>query len=158
MESSPCARDLPIFDLILIYKSHQVLISTPVQLFIAWRIRVVTRSYVLPGFIALLAIISFGALSLYLYNLYSLLTRDDCPGGGLATSLIVSLFPASEKITKFRTEIIIWLVSSTVCDVVLTVSLVASLVRPDSGVHGLTFISELIGVQVDTQNEHDLDG
>ncbi|KAJ7354278.1 hypothetical protein DFH08DRAFT_854521 [Mycena albidolilacea] len=71
-----------------------VLISTPVQLFIAWRIRVVTRSYVLPGFIALLAIISFG--------------------GGLATSLIVSLFPASEKITKFRTEIIIWLVSSTI--------------------------------------------
>ncbi|KAJ7849349.1 hypothetical protein B0H14DRAFT_3668525 [Mycena olivaceomarginata] len=108
-----------------------VLISTPVQLFIAWRIRVVTRSYVLPGFIALLAIISFG--------------------GGLATSLIVSLFPASEKITKFRTEIIIWLVSSTVCDVVLTVSLVASLwTRKTNMISTDSYVNKIIRLSIQT--------
>ncbi|KAJ7824783.1 hypothetical protein B0H14DRAFT_3727469 [Mycena olivaceomarginata] len=82
-------------------------------------------------FIALLAIISFG--------------------GGLATSLIVSLFPASEKITKFRTEIIIWLVSSTVCDVVLTVSLVASLwTRKTNMISTDSYVNKIIRLSIQT--------
>ncbi|KAJ7849348.1 hypothetical protein B0H14DRAFT_2765445 [Mycena olivaceomarginata] len=84
-----------------------VLISTPIQLFIAWRIQVVNRSYVLPVIIFVLAMISFG--------------------GGLATTVVVTLHPDFANFADFHVEIITWLISSTLCDVVLTASLVYSL-------------------------------
>ncbi|KAF7376928.1 hypothetical protein MSAN_00110600 [Mycena sanguinolenta] len=82
-------------------------VSTPVQLFIAWRILVVTRSYVLPGLIFILAMVSLA--------------------GGVATTIVVSIHPAFASFSHFRTEVAIWLISSTVCDIVLTASLVHSL-------------------------------
>ncbi|KAJ7171390.1 hypothetical protein C8R46DRAFT_1262820 [Mycena filopes] len=84
-----------------------VLVSTPIQLFIAWRIHVVTRSLILPAIVSLLALVSLG--------------------GGIATTTVVSLHPKLASFPTFRLEIIVWLVSSAACDVFLTVSLVYSL-------------------------------
>lgn len=39
---------------------QQVLVSTPVQIFIAWRIKVITKSKILAGVIGILALIAFG--------------------------------------------------------------------------------------------------
>ncbi|KAJ7811041.1 hypothetical protein B0H13DRAFT_2243341 [Mycena leptocephala] len=80
-----------------------VLISTPIQLFIAWRV----RSHPLVGFSNHLAIISFG--------------------GGIATTTVVSIHPDFASFSSFHPEVITWLVSSTACDVFLTASLVRSL-------------------------------
>ncbi|KAJ7779840.1 hypothetical protein B0H16DRAFT_726852 [Mycena metata] len=84
-----------------------VLVSTPIQLFMAWRVHIVTHSRILPGTIILLAFISFAA--------------------GLATSTVISLHPTFEAFPSFRPEIITWLVFSAACDVFLTAALVYSL-------------------------------
>ncbi|KAJ7232637.1 hypothetical protein B0H12DRAFT_1328032 [Mycena haematopus] len=108
-----------------------VLISTPVQLFIAWRIQVVTHSYVLPGIIFILAIISFA--------------------GGIATTTIVTLHPAFASFINFRAEVVTWLASSAACDVVLTASLVYSLwTKKTSVVATDSYINKLIRLSVQT--------
>ncbi|KAJ6484018.1 hypothetical protein C8R45DRAFT_1099184 [Mycena sanguinolenta] len=84
-------------------------ISPVLQVFIAWRILVVTRSYVLPGIIFILAMVSLA--------------------GGVATTTVVSIHPAFASFSHFRIEVATWLISSTVCDAVLTASLVHSLAR-----------------------------
>ncbi|KAJ7052926.1 hypothetical protein C8F01DRAFT_1375707 [Mycena amicta] len=81
-----------------------VLISTPTQLFVAWRLHVITRSYFLSLTIALLAIVALG--------------------GGISTSAIVSFHPDFARFPTFKPEVITWLVASSACDVVLTASLV----------------------------------
>ncbi|KAJ6594906.1 hypothetical protein B0H19DRAFT_1247539 [Mycena capillaripes] len=103
-----------------------VLISTPIQLFIAWRVHIVTRSYVLPSIISLLALVSLG--------------------GGISVTTVVSLHPDYASFANFRAEVIIWLVSSTACDIFLTSSLVYSLVRP-SAVKYICRNSALIAVR-----------
>jgi len=108
-----------------------VLISTPIQFFIAWRIHVVTRSYVLPGIILILAIVSFG--------------------GGIATTTVVSLHPDYASFGDFHAEVITWLVSSTACDVLLTASLVYSLwSRKTNIISTDSYINKLIRLSVQT--------
>lgn len=105
----------------------QVLISTPIQLFIAWRVRVVTGSLLLPFMISLFAMCSLGR-SLY----YLSATIADLPciiGGGISVTTIVTLRPRFAQFGQFHPEVITWLVSSATCDVFLTGSLVYSLVR-----------------------------
>ncbi|KAJ7129085.1 hypothetical protein C8R46DRAFT_1143751 [Mycena filopes] len=84
-----------------------VLISTPIQLFMAWRIHVITRSPVLPVIISILALASLG--------------------GGIAVSIVVTLHPKFQDFSSFRSEVYFWLISSATCDVVLTLTLAYSL-------------------------------
>ncbi|KAJ6484001.1 hypothetical protein C8R45DRAFT_294882 [Mycena sanguinolenta] len=108
-----------------------VLISTPVQVFIAWRILVVTRSYVLPGLIFILAMVSLA--------------------GGVATTTVVSIHPAFASFIQFRAEVATWLISSTLCDVVLTASLVHSLWTRKTNVVGTdSYINKIIRLSVQT--------
>ncbi|KAJ7655968.1 hypothetical protein DFH06DRAFT_1473722 [Mycena polygramma] len=108
-----------------------VLVSTPIQLFIAWRVRVVTNSWILPVVISILAIISFG--------------------GGISVTTIVSLHPAFADFGSFHPEVITWLVSSAACDVVLTASLVYSLWTRKSQVKSTdTYINKIIRLTVQT--------
>ncbi|KAJ7925589.1 hypothetical protein B0H13DRAFT_2314387 [Mycena leptocephala] len=108
-----------------------VLISTPIQLFIAWRVRVVTRSWVSPVIISILAIISFG--------------------GGIATTTVVSIHPDFASFSSFHPEVITWLVSSTACDVFLTASLVRSLwTRKTNVISTDSYINKIIRLTVQT--------
>ncbi|KAJ7798965.1 hypothetical protein B0H14DRAFT_2617456 [Mycena olivaceomarginata] len=84
-----------------------VAISLPVQLFIAWRIRVLTHSSIMPVIITILALVAFA--------------------GGLAMTTMVSLHPDFASFYRLRPAAITWLVSSAACDITLTVSLVFSL-------------------------------
>ncbi|KAJ7683101.1 hypothetical protein B0H17DRAFT_1170019 [Mycena rosella] len=108
-----------------------VMISTPIQLFIAWRIHIVTHSFVLPSIIILLALVSLG--------------------GGLATTVIVSLHPKYTEFAGFHPEVITWLISSTVCDVFLTGSLVYSLwIRKTNVISTDSYINKIIRLTVQT--------
>ncbi|KAJ7504899.1 hypothetical protein B0H11DRAFT_2221088 [Mycena galericulata] len=84
-----------------------VFVSTPIQIFIAWRVHIITHSFALPSIIILLAIVSLG--------------------GGIATTTIVSMHPEYATFAGFQPEVITWLVSSAACDVFLTAALVHSL-------------------------------
>jgi len=90
-----------------------VAISTPVQIFMAWRIKVITGSLLLSSIICFLAVASFG--------------------GGVSTTVIVTLNPEFAKFSEFHPEVVTWLTSSALCDVFLTVYLVYSLYSRRTG-------------------------
>ncbi|KAJ7617070.1 hypothetical protein FB45DRAFT_1104189 [Roridomyces roridus] len=84
-----------------------VLISMPIQIFVAWRVRVITNSTILPAIICLLAIVALG--------------------GGISVTTMVTLRPNFSQFGEFHPEVITWLAASAACDVFLTGSLVISL-------------------------------
>ncbi|KAF8129071.1 hypothetical protein EV363DRAFT_1432927 [Boletus edulis] len=89
-------------------RTTQVMISTPVQLFIAWRVKITSKSTVLPATISLFAIVSFV--------------------GGIATSVSVARsneYPFFPKILGAMTT---WLASSAAANVAITASLAHKLV------------------------------
>lgn len=92
--------------------TSKVLISTPTQFFIAWRIYAVTRSLTLPALIVLLSLISFGAVS-NLLRYYRKRLIHIMSGGGVATTAVVSAHPNYADFSRFHAEVITWLVSST---------------------------------------------
>ncbi|KAJ7032911.1 hypothetical protein C8F04DRAFT_639959 [Mycena alexandri] len=108
-----------------------VLVSSPFQCFVAWRIYVVTRSFILPVVITLFAIVSFG--------------------GGIATTIVVSLHPKYADFSQFHLEVGTWLVSTTIVDVTLTASLVYSLwTRKARGASTDSYINKIIRLTVQT--------
>ncbi|KAJ7875651.1 hypothetical protein B0H13DRAFT_1632580, partial [Mycena leptocephala] len=122
---------VPKLNLSLTYEINQVLVSTPIQLFIAWRVRIVTRSAMLPILISVLAMVSFG--------------------GGIAVTTIVSLHPNFSDFPSFKPEVITWLVSTSACDVLLTGSLVYSLwIRKTSVIATDSYLNKIIRLTVQT--------
>ncbi|KAJ7126649.1 hypothetical protein C8R46DRAFT_1104322 [Mycena filopes] len=90
-----------------------VMASTPIQLFTAWRISVITGSIVIPLLISVLAIISFG--------------------GGLLVTVFVSIRNEFQQFQSFSWAVIIWLVSSAVVDVLIAAKLTHSLSSRKTG-------------------------
>jgi len=91
-----------------------VAISTPVQLFVAWRVLVLTERYLWPILIALTSLISFG--------------------GGLSVTIMVSRHPDYAAFKSFNPFVITWLSASAACDVILSVALIYSLYTRKTGV------------------------
>ncbi|KAF4601714.1 hypothetical protein EYR40_004913 [Pleurotus pulmonarius] len=90
-----------------------VLISTPVQLFLAWRISVLTSSKAVAIFISLLALTSLG--------------------GGIAMSVLVILNPDFSRFETFYPATGTWLGSSALADVIISAVLVMTLRRKRTG-------------------------
>jgi len=84
-----------------------VLISTPVQLFICWRINILNGSKLITGIIVFFALCSFV--------------------GGVAVTTCVTIIPEFTRIQEFEEAAIIWLSSSAIADIIITLSLVWSL-------------------------------
>ncbi|KAF8551025.1 hypothetical protein OG21DRAFT_1487316 [Imleria badia] len=84
-----------------------VMISSPVQLFIAWRVKIMSKSGILPVIISFFAITSFV--------------------GGVATTVSVTIINDYARFHQFDGAVITWLASSAAADVVITASLVYSL-------------------------------
>ncbi|KAF7312910.1 hypothetical protein MKEN_00975400 [Mycena kentingensis (nom. inval.)] len=89
------------------------LVSTPIQVFTAWRIRVVTTSHILPIAICVLSAVSFGA--------------------GIFLTVMVATQPAFRAFHSFSTETTVWLVSSAVCDVLIAGGMAHALVTRKTG-------------------------
>ncbi|CAK5266586.1 unnamed protein product [Mycena citricolor] len=92
---------------------RQVLISMPVQLFFAWRIRQLTKAVWLPVLIALLALSSFA--------------------GGLWTSVEIQILRLFAKKPLLHHPALVWFLTSCVADVLITVTLVITLSRKKTG-------------------------
>ncbi|KAJ6577606.1 hypothetical protein B0H19DRAFT_1370757 [Mycena capillaripes] len=108
-----------------------VMVSTPIQLFIAWRIQVVTSSFLLPALISILALVSFGA--------------------GIATTIIISLHPGFTSFSHLHPEVVTWLSASALCDLLLTAALVHSLwTRKTNVVANDSYINKIIRLTVQT--------
>ncbi|KAF9240380.1 hypothetical protein BU15DRAFT_73974 [Melanogaster broomeanus] len=108
-----------------------VLISSPVQLFIAWRVRVMSGLTLIP------AVICFFAFTAFV--------------GGIATTVSVTIINEYTRFHQFDGAVITWLASSAVADVVITVSLVWSLWRQRTGIAATDdLISRLIRLTVQT--------
>ncbi|KAJ7502594.1 hypothetical protein B0H11DRAFT_1989263 [Mycena galericulata] len=84
-----------------------VAVSTPIQLFTAWRISVITGSIIIPLMISVLAVVSFG--------------------GGVLVTIFVSIRNQFSEFQSFSTAVIIWLICSAVCDVLIAIALTYSL-------------------------------
>ncbi|KAF8448699.1 hypothetical protein L210DRAFT_3388050, partial [Boletus edulis BED1] len=96
------------------YDHSQVMISLPVQLFIAWRVKVMSKSNVLPAIISFFAIASFA--------------------GGIALTVGVILIDFQYALfSKNDGAVITWLTASAVADIIITASLVRSLLRKRTG-------------------------
>ncbi|KAJ7457866.1 hypothetical protein FB451DRAFT_1406721 [Mycena latifolia] len=108
-----------------------VAISTPVQLFIAWRVKMLTQSYFFPGLIALLSIISLGS--------------------GIFVTIMAGLHPDYAWVGHFHPFVITWLSSTAACDVILSGALIYSLyTRKTGGQTTDRYVDKIIRLTVQT--------
>ncbi|KAG9311992.1 hypothetical protein JVU11DRAFT_7263 [Chiua virens] len=91
-----------------------VMISFPVQLFIVWRVKKLTKSIVLPLIISFFAFASF-------------------VGGILISALLISIDFQYSQFHHNDSALIVWLASAAVADTLITASLVHSLLRKRTG-------------------------
>jgi len=89
------------------------IVSAPIQLFAAWRISVITGSFILPGIIALVSIGSSAA--------------------GINMSVKVFLNPEFQEFGSFIAAATVWLALSAVCDVVIAVGMTYALYTRKTG-------------------------
>ncbi|GLB38883.1 hypothetical protein LshimejAT787_0600450 [Lyophyllum shimeji] len=108
-----------------------VAVSTPIQLFFAWRIMKLTKSIWIPIAIAL-----FGVVSL---------------GGGIWTGVKITIVKLFARKPELHNPALVWFLSSCVADVLITGSLVYSLSKRRTGfVATDDAISRLIRMTVQT--------
>lgn len=108
-----------------------VAISTPIQLFFAWRIRKLTKTIILPCFICLLALVSFG--------------------GGTWTTVKLVVIKLFSRKPELHEPALIWFISSCIADVLITAVLVFSLSKRKTGFTSTDdAISKIIRMTVQT--------
>jgi len=108
-----------------------VAVSTPIQLFFAWRIKVLTKNNWIAIFILLLSFVSLG--------------------GGIWTAVKIINIKLFLRKPELHTPALIWFLSSCVADIVITIALVLSLSRRRTGfVATDDAISKIIRMTVQT--------
>jgi len=90
------------------------IISSSVQLFYAWRVKVVTGNMWIVLFIVVCAIIDLLA--------------------AIGTSIAISILPVFADAVKYKAVVIIWLVATAVTDVCITISLTYHLQKHKTGI------------------------
>ncbi|KAF8522945.1 hypothetical protein BU17DRAFT_18658, partial [Hysterangium stoloniferum] len=108
-----------------------VAISTPVQMFIAWRIRLISQSSLLALIICVFSIISLG--------------------GAVWLTHTVAVVRVYARITELHWPALVWLGATGVVDVLITISLTVSLSRRRTGYTGTdSAIRKIIRLTVQT--------
>ncbi|KZV73839.1 hypothetical protein PENSPDRAFT_574044 [Peniophora sp. CONT] len=107
------------------------IIGTMVQLFFAWRVKVLTRSYIATGLLVLGAIIS-------------------CLGG-IATSIAIGIVPVWTEFQRFEVPVIVWLTVSAIVDTSITGVMVWHLRKSKRGFkHSNDVLDRIIRLTVQT--------
>ncbi|KAJ3913968.1 hypothetical protein F5877DRAFT_83266 [Lentinula edodes] len=102
-----------------------VLVSMPIQCFFAWRISKITKSYIIPGFIVVLALTS--------------------ATGGFITGIKVAILKLFIKKPELHWSALLWFLPSCVADIIITITLVRSLSKRKTGFGATnTMIDKLI--------------
>ncbi|KAF8914426.1 hypothetical protein CPB84DRAFT_1759235 [Gymnopilus junonius] len=108
-----------------------VMVSTPIQMFFAWRIKLLTKSNILALIIVALSVVSLG-------------------GGTYTTALIIKIKLFARK-PELHWPALVWFLSATVADVMITAVLVMTLSRRKTGfVATDDAISKIIRMTVQT--------
>ncbi|KAG9217885.1 hypothetical protein CCMSSC00406_0005255 [Pleurotus cornucopiae] len=108
-----------------------VLVSTPIQLFFAWRIYKVTRSYWVPAVIFLFSITALA--------------------GGVWTTAKLGIIQLFSRKPELHTPALLWFLSASVADICITVALVVSLTRRKTGFERTdSVIDKIIRMSVQT--------
>ncbi|KAF7298352.1 MFS domain-containing protein [Mycena kentingensis (nom. inval.)] len=108
-----------------------VAVSAPIQLFFAWRIRSLTKSWWIPAVVAALALAS--------------------AAGGIWTSVDIHIFKTFASKPKLHNSALLWFLSACVADVLITASLVFSLSKRKTGFSGTDgVIDKIIRMTIQT--------
>ncbi|KAF4588806.1 hypothetical protein EYR40_010361 [Pleurotus pulmonarius] len=108
-----------------------VLVSTPIQLFFAWRIYKITRSYWVP---AVIFVFSIAALA-----------------GGVWTTAKLGIIQLFSRKPELHTPALLWFLSASIADICITVALVISLTRRKTGFSSTdSIIDKIIRMSVQT--------
>ncbi|KAJ6606111.1 hypothetical protein DFH09DRAFT_2270 [Mycena vulgaris] len=108
-----------------------VLVSTPIQLFFAWRIKSLTKSYWVPVMIAVLALAA-------------------CTGG-IWTAVMIHIVKTFANKPKLHNSALLWFLASCVADILITISLVISLAKRKTGFSGTdSVIDKIIRMTIQT--------
>ncbi|KAJ3839702.1 hypothetical protein F5878DRAFT_615550 [Lentinula raphanica] len=108
-----------------------VLVSMPIQCFFAWRILKITKSYIIPAIIVLLALTS--------------------ATGGFITGIKLVILKVFIKKPELHWSALLWFLPSCVADILITVTLVQSLSKRKNGFSATnTMIDKLIRMTVQT--------
>ncbi|KAJ6482670.1 hypothetical protein C8R45DRAFT_1099938 [Mycena sanguinolenta] len=89
------------------------MVSAPIQLFSAWRISVITRSYILPSIIVLLSLASLGS--------------------GIDMCIKVFMIREFSQFATFTTTAIVWLSLTAACDIVIALGMTHALYTRKTG-------------------------
>jgi len=89
------------------------IVSAPIQMFAAWRIKVITKSYIVPAFISLWALASGSS--------------------GIAMFATVLQTPKFRDFDKFKTVATMWLVCSAACDILIAGGMTYALLTRKTG-------------------------
>lgn len=103
-----------------------VIISTPIQIFIAWRIKIISRASWLALIICFLAIVSLGKFHGAKYMKLRLIT---ILGGGIWLTVTVIHIRRYARKPELHWPALTWLLASAIADVTITISLAFNLVR-----------------------------
>ncbi|PFH47888.1 hypothetical protein AMATHDRAFT_66568 [Amanita thiersii Skay4041] len=108
-----------------------VAVSTPIQLFFAWRIWLLTKSFWIPVIITLFAVVSFA--------------------GGLWTTILIALLRLFARKPELHWPALLWFLASCISDILITGVLVISLSKRKTGfVATDDAISKIIRMTVQT--------
>lgn len=107
------------------------IIATTVQLFFAWRVKVLTNNWWVVTLITITASTSFF--------------------GGVGTAIAIHFVPQFEQFQKFQVVVIIWLIGAAICDSTITLALTWHLRRHKTGFSGTDDILNKI-IRLTVQN------
>ncbi|KAF8191655.1 hypothetical protein K438DRAFT_1970634 [Mycena galopus ATCC 62051] len=108
-----------------------VFVSTPIQLFFAWRIKSLTKSWWIPVFITILAVASFA--------------------GGVWTAVMIRIVLTFANKPKLHNSALLWFLASCVADILITISLVMTLSKRKTGFAGTdSVIDKIIRMTIQT--------
>ncbi|KII90546.1 hypothetical protein PLICRDRAFT_173946 [Plicaturopsis crispa FD-325 SS-3] len=108
------------------------IIATFVQLFFAWRVKVLNRKN------------TYIVIAIVIFALAGCLCS-------IATSIAVGIVPDFINFQKFKSVVIVWLVSSSICDVIITFSLVWHLRLQKTGFRATDdIVNRIVRVTVQT--------
>ncbi|KAF7359096.1 MFS domain-containing protein [Mycena sanguinolenta] len=108
-----------------------VAVSTPIQLFFAWRIGSLTKSWWVPAVITIMAIASMT--------------------GGIWTAVMIRIVKTFANKPKLHNSALLWFLASCVADVMITVSLVLTLSKRKTGFSGTdSVIDKIVRMTIQT--------
>jgi len=108
-----------------------VAVSTPIQLFFAWRIGSLTKSWWVPAIITLMAVASLT--------------------GGVWTAVMIRVVRTFANKPKLHNSALLWFLASCVADVMITVSLVLTLSKRKTGFTGTdSVIDKIVRMTIQT--------